>query len=306
MWGRISLKKTLRERGQGRISGFVFVAPWLIGFLVFTLGPCLYTLGISFTKWNMLNTPTFVSFANYINLLDDKLFLKSLEVTFRFVFVGVSTAMLLALGLALLLNANNRLMYVFRTVFYVPSVVSGIAVAILWSWIFSKNFGILNYVLSLFGLPGPNWLGDPSWAPWAFVIIMSTTFVGAPMIIFVAGLQNIPVHLYEAASIDGAGYWQKLRGITLPALSPIILFNLVTMVIGAFKTFTQAYTISGKNGDPDHSLLFVVMRIYNKAFGTMEFGSASAMSWVFLILVLLVSLLIMRLTMPMVHYEEEV
>lgn len=282
------------------------MTPWLIGFVIFTLGPCLYTLGISFTSWNMIGSPKFVGLRNYRNLLEDQLFLQAVKVTFRFVLVSVSISLVLSLSLALLLNINSRMMYVFRTIFYVPSVVSGIAVAILWAWIFSKDYGILNYFLSLLGVEGPNWLGNSSFAPWAFVIIMTTTFIGGPMIIFIAGLQNIPRHLYEAASIDGAGFWQKLRRITLPSLSPIILYNLITMVIGAFKTFTSAYTIAGKNGSPEHSLLFLVMHIYNKAFGSMEFGSASAMSWVFLLMVLVISLIIMRLTIPMVHYEEEV
>lgn len=295
--------KKKKHRRNDSITGFLFVSPWIIGFLAFTLGPCLYTLGVSFTKWNLMSAPVFVGFQNYIKLLNNDLFLKSLYNTIRFAVVSVSISMVLALVIALLLNTNNKIMYVFRTIFYVPSVVSGIAVAIVWSWIFSKDFGIMNYVLSLVGISGPNWLGDPTWAPWAFVIIMSTTFIGGPMIIFVAGLQNIPAHLYEAASLDGANGFQKLKYITLPSLSPVILYNLVTMIIGAFRTFVQASTLAGESGNPDHSLLFVIMNIYNTAFSYMNFGSSAAMSWVFVVLVLGISLIVMKVAYPHVHYE---
>ncbi len=291
-----------RKRSNDSI-GYLFVAPWIIGFLVFTLGPFLYTVIVSVFKWNLMTSPAFVGLKNYGDILKDELFLKSLYNSLRFALICVPISLVISLGIALLLNTNRKSMYVMRTIFYVPSVVSGIAVAIVWSWIFSKDFGILNYALSLVGIEGPNWLGSMKWAPWAFVIIMSITFIGGPMIIFVAGLQNIPAYLYEAAALDGANAPQKLWYITLPSLSPVILYNLVTMIIGALRTFTQATTIAGKNGDPNHSLLFTVMHIYNTAFVSMRFGAATAMSVVFIILVLCISLLVMRLAMPYVHYE---
>ena len=291
------------RKNKKNLTGLAFVSPWVIGFLVFTLGPCFYTLVVSFMKWDLMTEPEFVGLQNYINLLDDDLFKQSLLVTFRFAVISVSISLVLSLAIALLLNVNSRVMYVYRTIFYIPSVVSGIAVAIVWSWIFSKDYGVLNYFLSLLGLDGPKWLGSPQYAPWAFVIIMATTFIGGPMIIFVAGLQNIPAYLYEAASLDGANSFQKLVNITLPSLSPIILYNLVTMLIGAFRTFVQATTLAGKNGDPGHSLLFMVMHIYNKAFSSMEFGASAAMSWVFIIIVLAISLIVMRVALPHVHYE---
>ena len=278
------------RKNKKNLTGLAFVSPWVIGFLVFTLGPCFYTLVVSFMKWDLMTEPEFVGFQNYINLLDDDLFKQSLLVTFRFAVISVSISLVLSLAIALLLNVNSRVMYVYRTIFYIPSVVSGIAVAIVWSWIFSKDYGVLNYFLSLLGLDGPNWLGSPQYAPWAFVIIMATTFIGGPMIIFVA-------------SLDGANSFQKLVNITLPSLSPIILYNLVTMLIGAFRTFVQATTLAGKNGDPGHSLLFMVMHIYNKAFSSMEFGASAAMSWVFIIIVLAISLIVMRVALPHVHYE---
>lgn len=285
--------------------GYLVISPWLIGFVVFLLLPGAYMFAVSFTNWDMIADPEWDGIGNYIDLWHDELFRKSLYVTIRFVAVSVAASMVFALFLALLLNRNSKVMYVFRTVYYVPSVVSGVAVAIVWSWIFSPDFGFFNYVLSWFGLPAVNWLGDPQYAPWAFVIMMSTTFVGAPMIIFLAGLQNIPPHLYEAASIDGAGAFQQFFRITLPALSPIILFNTITMIIGAFRTFVQAYTLAGMDGYPDHSLLFFVMYLYKKAFHDMEMGTAAAMAWVFFLIIFALTYLILKTSTSWVHYEDD-
>jgi len=286
-------------------AGYLIISPWLIGFIVFLLLPSAYMFAISFTEWDMIGDPKWIGIANYAELLHDDLFRRSLQVTIRFVAVSVAVSMIFALLLAMLLNRNTRMMYVFRTVYYVPSVVSGVAVSIVWAWIFSPDFGYLNYVLSWFGIPGVNWLGDPGYAPWAFVLMMSTTFVGAPMIIFLAGLQNIPDHLYEAASMDGANAWHKFAKITLPTLSPIILFNAITMIIGAFRTFVQAYTLAGKDGYPDHSLLFFVMYLYKKAFQDMDMGTAAAMSWVFFLIIFALTFLILKTSGSWVHYEDD-
>ena len=244
----------------------------------------------------MFSKPKFLGFQNYVRLFSDELFYQSLYVTVRFVVTSVGISMLLALTLALLVNLNSRAMYFFRTAFYIPSVVSGIAVALVWSWIFSPDFGIVNYFLSLLGISGPDWLGNPRTAPWAFVIIMCTTFVGAPMVIFLAALQNVPPYLYESAELDGAGYFSKLFYITLPEIRPIILFNLITMIIGAFRTFVQAYTLAGINSNPRHSLLFYIMYLYKTAFNDMKMGKASAMAWVFFLIVLLFTLIVIKLT----------
>jgi len=299
-------KQHTRLSWRETLTGYAFISPWLLGFFLFLLGPSLYSLVISFTSWDLFSAPVFVALRNYRELFgNDPVFIKALGNTLRFVATSVSISIVLALVLALLLNANNRAIYFFRTVIYIPSVVSGIAVAILWSWIFAPDFGILHYFLSLFGIKGPNWLGDPAWAPWAFVIIMSTTFVGAPMIIFVSGLQNIPRYLYEAADIDGANALQRFSYITLPSLSPIILFNTITLLIGAFRIFVQAYTLAGKDGYPAKSLLFYVMYLYKKGFTQMEMGVASAMAWIFFGIVFLLTAIIMRLSRGLVHYEAE-
>jgi len=293
-----------RRINKENLAGYLFISPWLIGFVVFLVGPFIYTFCLSFTNWDMFSAPMFIGVQNYLDLFTDDLFIQSLLVTIRFVVSSVFFSIVFSLALAILLNANSRLIYFFRTIFYVPSVVSGIAVAIVWSWIFSTDFGIINYALSLLGIQGPNWLGDPKYAPWAFVIIMCTTFIGVPMIIFVAGLQNIPKYLYESADIDGANNIQKFFRITLPTLSPIILFNTITMIIGAFRTFVQAYTLAGKDGNPNHSLLFFVMYLYKTAFQNMDMGAASAMAWVFFIIVFVLTVIILKASSKWVHYED--
>lgn len=290
---------------KGNLAGYLFISPWLIGFLVFMLAPCIYTFYLSFTNWDMIAKPELIGIRNYSDLFTDDLFIQSLLVTIRFVLSSVIISIVLSLLLAVLLNSNSKSMYFFRTIFYVPSVVSGIAVAILWSWIFSPDFGIINYVLSLIGVQGPNWLGDPRYAPWAFVIIMCTSFIGAPMIIFIAGLQNIPAYLYESADIDGANNRQKFFKITLPTLSPIILFNFITMTIGAFRTFVQAYTLAGRDGNPNRSLLFFVMYLYKKAFQDMDMGAASAMAWIFFVIVFILTIFVLKTSSNWVHYEDD-
>lgn len=299
-------RKCCSSQLREAVQGFCYIAPWLIGFVIFLLGPGLCSLVLSFFSWDLFSPPKFVGVSNYVRLFAaDPTFLRALSNTFWFVAVSATLSILLALMLAVLLNENSRLMYLLRTVFYVPSVVSGIAVAIVWSWVFAPDFGILNYFLSLLGIQGPNWLGDPAWAPWAFIIIMSTTFIGAPMIIFISGLQNIPRYLYEAASIDGAKGRQRFFHITLPSLSPVILFNTITMLIGAFRVFVQAYTIAGKDGYPAKSLMFYVMYLYKKGFAQMKMGEASAMAWVFFVIVFLLTALILRISRSQIYYETE-
>lgn len=291
-------------RRQAR-NGYLFIALWFVGFAVFTLIPFAYTLFLSFTKFDLLSAPRFVGLDNYSYLvLHSVLFRQSILVTFRFLVTSVSCVLVFSLFFALLLNTNSRVMYVFRTALYVPSVVSGIAVAILWAWIFSKDFGLLNYVLSIFGIGGPNWMGDAHYAPWAFLIIMFTTFNGPPMVIYVAALQNIPKYLYEVSDIDGATSFQKFSKITLPMISPIILFNLITLMIAAFQVFVQAYTLGGNSGFPNHSLLLIVVYLYTTAFQDLQMGVASAVAWLLFVIVLLLSVIILRTSFSWVYYEE--
>ena len=264
------------RKNKKNLTGLAFVSPWVIGFLVFTLGPCFYTLVVSFMKWDLMTEPEFVGLQNYINLLDDDLFKQSLLVTFRFAVISVSISLVLSLAIALLLNVNSRVMYVYRTIFYIPSVVSGIAVAIVWSWIFSKDYGVLNYFLSLLGLDGPNWLGSPQYAPWAFVIIMATTFIGGPMIIFVAGLQNIPAYLYEAASLDGASKIQQFFKITLPMVSPTLFVVLIMRLMASLKVYDLIYMMVDQTNPALTNAQSLMYLFYRESFVAGNRGYASA------------------------------
>lgn len=276
--------------------GYFFIMPWLVGFLLFWLIPAVFSLTASFTQWNIIGKMKFIGIRNYAHLARDVVFRTALWNTLRFTFFAVGISFVLALGLALLLNRNSKIMYFFRTTFYVPSVISGIAVAIVWSWIFSKETGVLNYFLGMFGVQPINWLGNPSYSMTAFIIMMSTNLIGTPLIVFLAALQNVPAELYEAAEMDGANGPQKLWFITLPMIRSISVFNLITLIIGSFRIFVQAQTLAGKDGNPNRSLLFMVMNIYNTAFERLQMGYASAMSWVFFALVFAVSMLVLKAT----------
>lgn len=276
--------------------GYVFIMPWLIGFLLFWLIPAIFSFVTSFTKWNMIGSMKFIGFKNYINLTQDIVFRTSLLNTLKFSLFAVIISFALALGLALLLNKNSKIMFLFRTIFYIPSVISGIAVAIVWAWIFSKETGVLNYILGLFEINPINWLGNSNYSMAAFLMMISTNLIGTPLITFLAALQNVPAELYEAADIDGANRLQKLNFITLPMIKSISVFNLITLIIGSFRIFVQAQTLAGKDGNPDRSLLFMVMNIYNTAFERLQMGYAAAMSWVFFVIVFIVSILVLKRT----------
>lgn len=294
-------KYSLREI----IEGYAFILPWLIGFIFLQLGPMLFSFIMSFTDWKMINIPKFVGLDNYKTMfVQDALFKESMQVTLKYVFFSVSISLVVALLLAMLLNQNLKGMYVFRTIFYIPSVVSGVALSLVWVWFLNGDFGILNYLLSLIGIKGPDWLGDPSYALWS-LIIMSVFGVGGTMVIFLAGLQNIPMYLYESAMIDGANSIQRFFKITLPMLSPTILFNLVTMIIGAFRTFTQVYIITDGSGGPLNSTMLYALYLYKKAFKFMDMGYASAMAWVLFAIVLILTLLIFKSSKVWVFYETE-
>lgn len=276
--------------------GYVFIMPWLIGFLLFWLIPAIFSFVTSFTKWNMIGSMKFIGFKNYINLTQDIVFRTSLLNTLKFSLFAVIISFALALGLALLLNKNSKIMFLFRTIFYIPSVISGIAVAIVWAWIFSKETGVLNYILGFFEINPINWLGNSNYSMAAFLMMISTNLIGTPLITFLAALQNVPAELYEAADIDGANRLQKLNFITLPMIKSISVFNLITLIIGSFRIFVQAQTLAGKDGNPDRSLLFMVMNIYNTAFERLQMGYAAAMSWVFFVIVFIVSILVLKRT----------
>ncbi len=283
------------------IWAYVLISPWIIGFIVFTAGPMIASLILSMTNYDVVNAPVFLGASNYVKMFtQDRQFWHSLRVTLTYAVVAVPLGLLFGFMLALMLNAKIPAVSVWRTVYYMPSVVSGVAVAILWSTLFNARFGIVNWILSWFGIKGPAWLSSPDWALPA-LIIMSLWGVGGGMIIYLAGLQGIPTTLYDAAKVDGANSWHQLRHVTLPMMTPIIFYNLVMGVIGTFQYFTNAYVMT--RGGPVEATLFYNLYLYFNAFNYMKMGYASALAWVLFVIVLLLTLLIFRSSAAWVYYE---
>lgn len=282
--------------------GLAFVSPWLIGFLVFTLGPFLTSVYLSFTRYDVVSTPVWVGAANYRALLtDDPTFWKSLWVTIRYGLVAVPLGTIAAVGLAILLNLPVKGMSAFRTLFYLPSIVPTVATSTVFLWLLNPQLGLINTTLRRVGIEGPAWLVDPKWAPWTFVGMALYT-VGGSMVIYLAGLKDIPAHLYEAAILDGAGGWKRLRLVTLPLLTPVIFFNVVMGVIGSFQVFTQAFILT--NGGPEDSTMFYALYLYFRAWYYGDMGYASAMAWILFLLVVIVTSLLFASRRRWVHYGE--
>lgn len=275
--------------------------PVILGLLLFYLGPMLASLYFSFTDYDMLSAAEWVGLENYRALTDDDIFWKSLRVTVLYSAVSVPMVLVLALGLALLLNQKVKGVTFFRTIYYLPTVMSGVAVATLWKWIFNTDYGILNLLLDKVGIRGPAWLVDESWAIWALILTSAWT-VGGSMLIFLAGLQSIPADLYEAAEIDGAGSWNRFRNITVPLLSHVTFFNLILGIIGALQVFTEGFVLTG--GGPNNSTLLLSIYLYRNAFEYLKMGYASALAWVMFLIVLLLTLLVFKSAPMWVHYQE--
>jgi len=280
---------------------YLFISPWLLGFLGLTIGPMLYSLFGALSKWDGITAPHYVGFKNFIKLFTfDDLFRKSMWNTIYYVILAVPSSVITALLLAFLLNFKHKFTGIFQAIFYFPSVSAGIAVYMIWIWFFNSEVGVFNYLLSLIGIPGPRWLMDPNVSMFTLVI-MNLTFCGGQMLIFLAGLKQIPSAYYEAATIDGANGLQKFFKVTLPMLSPIILFNVIMGMIGAFQIFGQALILT--EGGPVQSTYVMGLFIYKSAFNYGKFGYASAASWVMFAVLMILSLLVMRLSEKRVNYE---
>jgi len=288
---------------------YMFLLPWLLGFFILTLYPMARSLFLSFTDYNMANEPVWIGAGNYIKMFDqnrltgDPLYLKSLKVTFTYVFVSVPFKLVFALLIAVIMNRKLRGMSFYRAVYYIPTLLGGsVAIAVLWRKIFSKD-GVINYIISaLTGIQDlPGWVSNPKYALGTLIILTVWQF-GSSMIIFLAGLKQISQDYYEAASVDGANKVQQFFHITIPSLTPVILFNLIMQIIGAFQAFTQAYIISGGKGDPINSTLFYTLHLYNKGFYYYEMGYASAMAWVLLFIIAILTMVIFRTSDRWVTY----
>jgi multiple sugar transport system permease protein len=293
------------------IYGYLFISPWIIGFLAFTAFPMIYGAWLSLTDYDGLTTPTWIGFDNYVRLVDgsDPLVGKSLSNTVWYVAVAVPATLVVGLALAMLLNQPVRGIALFRTLFYVPSVVPVVASIAILGWVFHGRFGLVNVLLDKIGIIGPGWLTDPAWVK-TTIVIWTIWGVGGTMIIYLAGLQSIPQQLYEAAEIDGAGTVRRFFTITIPMLSPTILFNLIIGVISSFQVFVPALLLGGTNpfapvGGPLNSLLFYVLYIWQNAFVYYRMGYAAALSWVLFVVVLVVTILLFRFSRNLVYYETE-
>ncbi|MGF1660941.1 MAG: carbohydrate ABC transporter permease [Kineosporiaceae bacterium] len=292
-------------RTRDRVAVVVFLSPWAVGLVAFTLGPMAASLVLSFTDYELFGTPQWVGLDNYRRMLtEDPRYVASLSVTAVFVLVSVPLQLAVALGVALLLRGGVAGLGLYRAAYYLPSLLgTSVAVAILWRQVFGRD-GVVNGVLEPFGVPPTNWIGDPDTALGTLIALAAWQF-GAPMVIFLAGLHGIPGELYEAATVDGAGPWRRFRYVTVPLLSPVILFNGVLQMIGAFQTFTPAFIISGGSGGPTDSTLFYTLYLYQRAFTAFDMGYASAMAWVLLVVIAASTALVFRVSARHVVYLEE-
>ncbi|SLM18057.1 putative ABC transporter permease protein YesP [uncultured spirochete] len=303
---RKARKKAIREN----LSSYAFLVPWLLGFFIFTLYPMIYSLYLSFTDFNMLQPPKWIGLRNYFVMFvgndqfpRDERFLNSLFVTFRFVFISVPLKLVFALAVAMLMNQRLRLIPFYRTLYYIPTLLGGsVAIAVLWRRLFAGD-GVLNAILSgVFNVNNPPaWISNPKYALYTLILLSVWQF-GSPMIIFLAGLKQIPQEYYEAASVDGAGKTRQFFAITLPSLSPIIFFNLIMQMISAFQSFTQAYIVSGGQGGPLDSTMFYSLYLYLKGFAFSEMGYASAMAWVLLVIIAALTALAFKGSGSLVSY----
>ncbi len=290
-----------RRRLKQALEGYLYISPWIVGFILFTGGPVVASFVLSFFSWRMIEPPRWVGLGNYVTMLTaDPLFTQSLVVTLNYVVVSVPLQIGFALLLALLVNQKVRLVGLWRTIFYMPSVASGVAVSVLWAWLLNPDFGLVNEILGFVGITGPNWLTSEQYALPALIGI-SLWNVGGAMVIFLAGLQGISTELLEAAELDGAEGITRFRYVTLPLLSPVTFFNVVLAVIGGVQTFTQAFVMT--QGGPLNSTLLYALYLYQNAFAFLKMGYASALAWFMFLVILAITLLQFRLARTWVYYE---
>jgi multiple sugar transport system permease protein len=306
-------RPVLRPAVKEALTGWLFASPWVIGFLLFTAAPMLFSLYASFTEYNITTPPEWLGLRNYERLFQDPFFYTSLGNTFWMVIVKTPLVVVVSIALALLLAMDLPWGPFFRAVFYLPNVLAGVAAVFLWKWILAPN-GLFNEFLGWFGIRGPAWFSDPDWTK-PGLVVMGMWWIGSGVLIYLASLKSIPKDLYEAGAMDGATGWSKVWNITLPLLSPTIFFQVVTGIIGTFQIFTTAFILSATGGNTDpffanQSLLFYVLYLYYRAFGRIgrggfQMGYASALAWVLFVIILLVTVLQLWASRRWVYYETE-
>ena len=311
--GTASISSAIRPKRKAKMSlmarreeltGWLMASPWIIGFLLWTAGPFGAAAYLAFTDYDILRPAQYTGLENFrVMLFQDELFWIALRVTTVYALVSIPLQIGLGLFLAILLNSQIRGLAWLRTLYYLPTILSGVAVSFLWVWVFSADWGVLNYVLSLVGIQGPSWLTSQDWALSALVI-MSLWSVGAGLVIYLAGLQGVPTELYEAAELDGASRWRKFWNITLPLISPVILFQLIIGIIGALQTFTQGYVMT--EGGPNNATLFFLLYLWRNAFKFLNMGYASALAWAIFAYILVLTLIVLRLSESWVFYTGEI
>jgi multiple sugar transport system permease protein len=280
-----------RKRKRKFSVGYLYIAPWFIAYLLFGLVPFVLSFIMSFMDWPVIGNPNYIGLDNYKNLLVDSSFHNSLWVTIRYAIVSVPLGMIASFSIAMIMASKTKGLSVYRTIYYLPAVVSGVAIGIIWRWILDPNNGLINNLLASLGIEGPGWLTDPQWVLPSY-LLMSLWGAGAGMLTYLVSINEVPNDLHEAAEMQGAGYFKRIFLVTIPYVKPILYYNLIMGIIGAFKKFNDAYILGGAGNEGQ----FIMLQIYDTAFKYFKMGYASAMSWVFLIIVLAITLLVFRFT----------
>ncbi|MFZ2325097.1 MAG: sugar ABC transporter permease [Ignavibacteriaceae bacterium] len=287
---------------QQAIFGILFMMPWFIGFLIFGLYPMIMSVYYSLCRYDVLRIPQFIGLGNYQKLIfEDPYFWTSISNTLIYTVLRVPLCIIGSLLLAVLVNNGVRGIKFFRTIYFIPSIVTGVVLSVVWLWMFNPQFGLINSFLAYMGIPGPLWLLDPNWSKPSMVLMSVWSIGGGRMLVFLAALQGIPKHLYEAVDIDGGGWWAKFRNVTVPMLSPVIFLWSVLEIIFSLQVFVEAYIMT--QGGPLNSTMFYNLYLYNKAFNDFEMGYASALAWLLLIISLIITVIQFRLSKRWVHYD---
>lgn len=281
-----------------KYEGYLFILPWIIGILVFFIGPVGYAVYISFTKWSVIGDPVWVGLDNYIKIFHDEQFYNSLAVTVKYALFAIPLGIIASFTIAFILNSNIKGLSFYRTIYYLPAVVSGVAVALLWRWVLDPEYGLVNSLLANIGIQGPGWLSDPKWVLPSYILV-AIWGAGGGMITYLVGLKDVPSSLYESAEIDGAGFFAKLFKITIPLMSPIFFYNLVMGIIGSFRKFTDAYILGGAGNQGKFYLVY----LYENAFKYFKMGYATALAWILFIIILILTLVIFKSSDLWVYYE---